>query len=118
MSEIERIEGKKCKNCGFLQSKDHIRCIKCKNNSFDKLEAKGNCTLLTYTILNATPMEFGDKNSLILGVVEFENGIKAFGQITSRENLRIGMKLSPVYDTICKNFHGNELKGYLFKPIQ
>jgi len=118
MSESEKIIAIKCKKCGFLQQEDHRRCLICKNPTFDKIEAKGNCSLLTYTILNAPPMEFIDKNSLALGVVEFENGIKTFGQITSKENLKIGMKLTPIYTKICNNLNGNEIYGYIFKPVE
>ena len=108
----------KCKKCGLLQDQDHRRCLKCKNDTFEKIEANGNCTLLTYTILNAPPSEFRDKKSYGIGVVEFENGIKALGQIEIRENLKIGMKLKPVYEKICENLDGIEIYDYVFKIIE
>jgi len=118
MSESEKIIGIKCKKCGYLQQEDHRRCIKCKNDTFDIIEAKGECFLLTYTSLYAPPMEFRDKELLVLGVVEFENGIKVFGQITTNVNLKIGMKLTPVYKKICNNLNGIEIYSYIFKPIE
>lgn len=118
MSSVEKLVGIKCKKCGYLQHNSHVRCLKCKNDTFDIVEAKGDCILLTYTILNAPPMEFRAQKSYALGIVEFENGIKALGQISPKENLIIGMKLKPEYEKICNNLDGNEVYGYLFKPIK
>ena len=116
MSSSEKLVGIKCKKCGFLQHASHLRCLKCKNNTFDTIEAVGDCKLFTYTILNAPPMEFRDKKSIALGVVEFENGIKVLGQISPIEGLSIGMKLKPEYRKICNNLDGKEVYGYIFTP--
>ncbi len=118
MSSKEKLVAKKCKKCGFIQHEDHIRCLKCKNNDFDIIEAHGECTLITYTILNAPPKEFRDKQSYALGVVQFENGIKALGQIDSKKELKIGMKLTPVYEKICNNLDGNEINGFVFRSME
>lgn len=118
MISSEKLVGIKCKKCGYLQHSSHVRCLKCKNNTFDTIEAQGECKLLTYTILNAPPMEFRDKKSIALGVVEFENGIKALGQIFPIENLSIGMKLKPEYGKICNNLNSKEVYGYIFTPIK
>ncbi len=60
-------------------------------------------------------MEFRDKKSYTLGVVQFENGIKVLGQIESNDDLKIGMKLVPVYKKICNNLDGKEINGFVFK---
>ena len=117
MSTEEKIEWKKCIKCGFLQYPTHLRCLKCKNRDFTSVEASGDCKLVSYTILNAPPAEFRDKKSLTLGIVEFENGIRALGQISLKENLEIGMKLKPVYKKICENLDGNEVYAHIFEPI-
>ena len=72
---------------------------------------------MTFTILNAPPAEFRDKKSYALGIVEFANGIKALGQITSKENLKIGMKLKSIYKKICENLDGNEVYAHIFEPV-
>lgn len=117
MSSNEKLVGIKCKKCGYLQHSSHLRCLNCKNNTFDTIEAEGECKLLTYTILNAPPMEFRDKKLIALGVVEFENGLRTLGQIFPMEELSLGMKLKPQYDKICNNFDGKEVYGYIFTPI-
>ena len=115
MRTEEKLVAKKCQKCGFIQHQDHVRCLKCKNSTFDLIETQGNCQLVTFTILKAPPMEFRNKQSYALGVVQFENGIKALGQIESNEDLKIDMKLVPVYKKICNNLDGNEINGFVFK---
>ncbi|MFX1378778.1 MAG: Zn-ribbon domain-containing OB-fold protein [Promethearchaeota archaeon] len=117
MNDDEKIEWKKCKNCGFLQNKSHVRCLHCKNKEFSIIQATGNCKLLTYTILNEPPAEFRNQGSYALGVVEFENRIKALGQLASSENLQTGIELKPVYRKICENLDGKEVYTYIFEPI-
>ena len=116
MTSEEKKRWKKCDNCGFLQHNSHLRCLNCKNDKFALIEAAGDCTLITFTILNAPPIEFRDKPSYALGVVEFENGIRALGQITTQDNLESGMKLKPIYRKICENLDGNEVFTYVFEP--
>lgn len=112
----EKIEWKKCSKCGFLQYKTHIRCLKCKFQEFINLEPLKTCKLLTYTILTSPPLEFRNQESYALGVVEFENGIKALGQITISQNLKIGMNLKPVYKKTCVNLDDKEVYNYVFEP--
>ena len=115
--ENDVITWKKCNNCGFLQYISHLRCLKCKKNDFSVIHSSGTCKLLTYTILKAPPMEFRSQGSYALGVVEFENGIKAIGQITTMQNLEIGMKLKTIYKKICDNLDDNEVQAICFNPI-
>ena len=116
MSETT-IVWKKCKKCRKLQHPDHLRCIQCKNTTFDTVKSSGDCKLLTYTILNAPPSEYRDKKSYTIGVVEYSNGLKAIGQIISSENLKIGMKLTSKFQKLTENLDGKEIFGITFKPI-
>ncbi|MFX1572820.1 MAG: Zn-ribbon domain-containing OB-fold protein [Promethearchaeota archaeon] len=117
MNHEENIKWKKCNNCGFLQHISHLRCLNCKNKGFSIIKASGTCRLLTYTILKAPPAEFRNQDSYALGVVEFDNGIKALGQITTQENLETGMELKPIYVKICNDLDGKAVYSYLFEPI-
>ncbi len=117
MDNEEILEWKKCNNCGFLQYKTHLRCLKCKFDKFSIIEASDQGKLVTFTILTAPPVEFRDQESYALGLVEFENGIKAIGQITNQENLRTGMSLVPIYTKVCENLDGKEVYNYVFEPI-
>jgi uncharacterized OB-fold protein len=93
----EKILRKICKNCGLMQHTSHIRCLNCKHRDFNLIEAEEKCKLVSYTILKAPPMEFAHQESYILGLVEFENGIKAMGQISEEKKLVTGMLLKPVF---------------------
>ncbi|MFW9877559.1 MAG: Zn-ribbon domain-containing OB-fold protein [Candidatus Thorarchaeota archaeon] len=117
MNNTEKIRWKICSKCEFLQHESHLRCLNCKNDNFRFIEASGICKLITFTILNAPPAEFRDKKSYALGIVEFENGIKALGQITTQDNLYIDMKLKPKYKKICENLDGKDIYTYVFEPI-
>ncbi|MFW9826426.1 MAG: Zn-ribbon domain-containing OB-fold protein [Candidatus Thorarchaeota archaeon] len=117
MIKETKITFKKCKKCGFLQYMSHLRCLNCKFDKFELIEASGDCKLISFTILTVPPAEFQYKKSYALGMVEFENGVKALGQITTQNNLKTGMKLKPVYSKICENLNGKETLGYLFEPI-
>jgi uncharacterized OB-fold protein len=112
-----KIAAVKCQKCGYLQHKSHLRCLKCKHDKFETINPSGKCRLLTYTILTTPPAEFRKKPSYALGVVEYENGVKALGQLTTQENLKLGMELKPVYTKICDDLDGKEVYDYVFSPI-
>ena len=107
----EFIKWKKCNSCEYLQHNSHLRCLRCKHEDFTVLSATGKCILISYTILKATPLEFRDQSSYALGIVEFENGIKALGQITTQD-LKTGIELKPVIKK-----HDNEYR-VLFEPLK
>ncbi|KKN09223.1 hypothetical protein LCGC14_1048730 [marine sediment metagenome] len=116
MSHKEELDWRKCSACGLLQHKSHLRCLRCKHNRFNIISPTGTCKLVTYTILKAPPAEFRDKSSYALGIVEFSNGIKAIGQISTETNLVTGMELKPFYTKICNNLDGKEVYAYVFQP--
>ena len=118
MDVEEKITWNKCRKCGFLQHQTHLRCLKCKGDKFESVMASGTCKLLTHTILNAPPMEFREQESYALGVVEFENGIKALGQLTTKENLKTDIILQTIFKKICNDLNGTEEYSYMFKPLE
>jgi uncharacterized OB-fold protein len=116
MNPEKKIEWKKCTKCGFLQHSTHLRCLQCRNNTFEAIPATGTCKLITYTILKAPPAEFRDKSSYALGIIEFENGVKALGQLTTQKDLKTGMELKPIYTKVCENLDGKQVFTYVFEP--
>ena len=117
LNNDKKIEWEKCQKCGFLQHSSHLRCLKCKHDKFEIVNAICNAKLLTYTILKAPPAEFRDKPHYVLGIMEFESGIKVLGQIGLHGQLKIGMKMKPVYRKICTNLDGKEVYDYTFESI-
>lgn len=117
MNNEKKIEWKKCRNCSFIQHNSHLRCLQCRNDTFDTIVATGTCKLLTYTILKAPPAEYRNKSSYSLGIVEFKNGLKALGQLTTQKKLSTGMTLNPVYKRVCQDLDGKEVYAYVFEPV-
>lgn len=111
---MQRMMGVKCKKCGKIFYPKRARCINCKSKELEDIEMGDKCKLVTYTKLYAIPM--GIKQiPLPLGIVEFENGARALGQITAEE-LEIGMNLRPVWGPLRK-IRGKEVYGFEFEPV-
>lgn len=107
----------KCKKCGKLHYPYHDRCLACKAREFDKVEPQGEARLLTYTRIYNLPWGF-DQRYLILGVAEFENKVKAMGQIKvdSPDGLKLGMKVHPSWEPV-RVTAGEDVFGLKFEPI-
>lgn len=90
--------------------------MSCKHTRFETVYPLGKCKLLTYTILTAPPIEFRKNSFYALGIVEYENGVKTLGQLSTQENLKTGMELKPVYAKICDDLDGKEIYNYIFTP--
>jgi uncharacterized protein len=108
----------KCKKCGKLHYPYHDRCLECKSREFEKIKPQGNARLLTYTTIFNLPWGF-DQRFLVIGVVEFENKIKAMGQINSDsvEQLKLGMKMKPYWGPIRVQY-GEDVYGLRLEPLE
>ena len=106
-----------CKKCGRIHYPFHDRCLPCKNREFEKIEPQGNAKLLTYTAIYNLPWGF-DQRFLIIGIAEFENKIKAMGQIKvdSIDDLKLGMKVRPSWEPV-RVQAGEDVFGLKFEPI-
>jgi len=106
----------KCKKCGKLHYPYHDRCLKCMNREFDEVEPQGIAKLLTFTRIYNLPWGF-DERYLTIGVVEFENGIRAMGRIKADEKfaLKTGMKMQPTWEPI-RIQYGESVYGLTLEP--
>lgn len=91
----------RCKKCGRLHYPFHDRCLSCRSREFEPVHPQGDTKLVSFTRIYNLPWGF-DARYLTIGVVVFENGIKAMGQIRAdeKEPLHVGMTLKPTWDTI------------------
>ncbi len=107
----------KCKQCGKLHYPFHDRCLQCKGREFDKVEPQGNVKLLTFTRIYNLPWGF-DQRYLIIGVGEFENGVRAMGQIGVDEAtpLQVGMTMIPSWEPV-RVQNGENVFGLKLTPI-
>ncbi len=106
----------KCKQCGKLHYPFHDRCLACKGRDFETVKPQGNVKLLTFTRIFNLPWGF-DQRYLTIGVAEFENHVKAMGQIKadSIDGLKLGMTLKPSWEPVRKQ-SGENILGLKFTP--
>ena len=107
----------RCKKCGKLHYPFHDRCLNCKSRDFEPVKPEGDVKLLAYTTIFNLPWGF-DQRFLIIGVAEFENKIKAMGQIEadSAERLKAGMKMKASWEPVRVQY-GENVYGLKFRPI-
>jgi uncharacterized OB-fold protein len=94
--EEGKIFGSKCKECGLLEFPPRAHCSRCLSNSFEWKQLSGECVLITYTKVDATPAAFKDQAPYFLGLAEFSDGPKVFAWIDKLipdDQVAIGMKM-------------------------
>lgn len=112
-----KLAGFKCKGCGRVFYPKRTRCLDCRREDFEEVDLGDKCRLLTFTELYALPRGI-DRVPLRLGIVEFEGGVKAFGQIETddQHRIRVGMLLKPVWGELRRV--GREVVfGYKFEQL-
>lgn len=117
MNEIKLV-AYKCKKCGKIHYPFHDRCMNCTGREFEEIKPEGDARLLTFTQIFNLPWGF-DQRFLIIGVGEFENGVKAMGQVEadSISGLKLGMKMKPTWKPV-RIQYGENVYGLKFEPIQ
>jgi uncharacterized OB-fold protein len=95
---MKTITAYQCKECGLVMYPKHERCLQCRGRELEEIEPSGKGKLLTYTVINELPWGL-DERGRVLGIVEFDNGVKALGLIRA-ETVKIGMNLSVHWDVV------------------
>lgn len=115
MNEIDLV-AYKCKRCGRIHYPFHDRCMNCKGREFEEIKPEGDAKLLTFTQIFNLPWGF-DQRFLIIGVAEFENGVKAMGQVKadSVNGLKLGMQMKPSWEPV-RAQNGESVYGLKFEP--
>jgi len=108
----------RCRKCGKLHYPFHDRCLDCKGREFDEVKFGREARLLTYTAIFNLPWGF-DQRYLIIGIAEFENGVKAMGQIKAEsvDQLSIGMVVKANWEPV-RDLYGEHIYGLKFDPIK
>ncbi len=117
MKQID-IVAYKCKACGKIHFPFHDRCLVCKKREFERIAPQGNAKLITFSQIFNLPWGFDDR-FIFVGVAEFENGIKAMGQIAANapDELKLGTTLKPTWDVV-RVISGEKVYGLKFVPAQ
>ncbi|MEJ2262501.1 MAG: hypothetical protein P8X95_03605 [Anaerolineales bacterium] len=115
MKEIA-IEAYQCKKCGKIHYPFHDRCMVCKGREFETIKPQGKAHLVAYTQIFNLPWGF-DQRYLVIGVAEFENGVKAMGQVNadSVDELKTGMEVEASWEPIRVQY-GENVYGIHYTP--
>jgi uncharacterized OB-fold protein len=113
--DIPRVTAYKCKNCEYVMYPRHLRCLHCGGREFEEMEPADRGQLVTFTEIFNLPWGI-DERSRTIGIVEFENGVKAMGQIKA-EKPRMGMKLKADWERV-RVIMGEEVYGLTFYPTR
>lgn len=107
----------KCKKCGKVHYPFHDRCLECKGREFDHVKPEGDVKLLAYTAIFNLPWGF-DQRYLLIGIGEFENKVKAMGQIRadSVDQLKRGMKMKVSWEPV-RMQQGEPVYGLMYEPV-
>ncbi|MBI3037705.1 DNA-binding protein [bacterium] len=120
----KNVYASKCPKCGHLHYPAPMRCHECKERrdpsktvfaDFEKVPLRGTCKLLTFTRVYALPDGY-DLKYMNFGLVEFENGIRAAGQIMT-DDLKLGMPLIAKTGVV-KEVIGKDIYGLQFYPCE
>jgi uncharacterized OB-fold protein len=111
------IQAYKCKKCGKIHYPFHDRCLACKGREFETIKPQGNARLITFTQIFNLPWGF-DQRFLVIGVGEFENGVKAMGQVKADnvDQLKTGMTVRPGWEPV-RIEQGEKIYGLVFDPV-
>lgn len=94
--EAGKIYGTKCLECGCLHFPPRAHCLRCLSATFEWTPLSGDCTLITFTKVEAAPATFKEEAPYLLGLAEFSEGPKVFAWIDRaipEENVMVGIKL-------------------------
>jgi uncharacterized OB-fold protein len=108
---MSTITAYKCSNCGYVNYPRHERCLNCGQRDFKEIKPTKKGKLLTYTIVNELPWGI-DERGRVIGVVEFDNGIRAMGLVKA-DKLKLGMKLTAGWEQV-RFMNGEKVYGLTF----
>ena len=108
---MSTITAYKCNNCGHVNYPKHERCLNCSQRDFKEIKPTKKGKLLTYTIVNELPWGI-DERGRVIGVVEFDNGIRAMG-VVKAEKVKLGMKLTTSWEEV-RFQNGERVYGLTF----
>ncbi|MEA3440798.1 MAG: hypothetical protein U9R58_10990 [Chloroflexota bacterium] len=101
-----------CKQCDHVMYPHHLRCLNCSGREFTEITPSGKARLITYTVINELPWGI-DERGRVLGIAEFENGVKAMGLVKA-ESVKIGMKLTAGWEVV-RIIGGENVYGLIFR---
>ena len=76
------IDGTRCKNCGKLYFPPRADCLECRKSEMEWVPIEAKAKLITFTEVFFGPPAFEQSTPYLLGLAEFENGLRVFAPIS------------------------------------
>lgn len=113
--------GSKCTKCGelFFPKRDGTVCTHCQCDTFEEIQLSSRGTIFTFTeIMIRPPGYYKGEVPYAIGWVDLPEGIKVETQFTQVdfEDLKIGMEVEMILETLHTEEDGTEVICYKFRP--
>jgi uncharacterized OB-fold protein len=122
-SEDPRLIVSKCRKCGSVAFPKAIYCTnpdceKVKENVEQALLSKyGNLWTYTFQIYSPPPpFKLEPFRPYAIGMIDFPEGIRVVGMLTSMDNLKIGMQVESTVGTLYRD-RDAEYLTWMFRPL-
>jgi len=76
------VAGTRCKNCGKLYFPPRVDCLDCRKSEVEWVPIDGKAKLITFTEVYFAPPAFEQSTPYILGLAEFDNGLRVFAPVS------------------------------------
>lgn len=113
--------GTECGNCGKRDFPPRIICTRCHRKSVGKMKPvsfEGTGEVVSFSVIHNAPKAFEMQVPYIMAIIEFEEGVRATGQIIDcePEDVKIGLKVSSTFRKIGEDGKSGVIYyGYKFK---
>jgi uncharacterized protein len=90
------VAGTRCKNCGKLYFPPRVDCLHCRKSEVEWVPIQGTARLVTFTEVYFGPPAFEQSTPYVLGLAEFDNGLRVFAPIShdiARGDLKTDLEL-------------------------
>jgi uncharacterized OB-fold protein len=101
ISYLERgiVAATRCEKCGRLYFPPRVDCLTCRKSSVEWVPVEGKARLVTFTEVHFGPPAFEQSTPYLLGLAEFDNGLRVFAPISHdislgelKPNLELALK--------------------------
>ena len=114
----KRLMAAKCNKCGAVLLPPKPMCTSCLSTNLEWSELEGSGKLVSYTVIHVAPEQFQSLAPYIVGIVEFEKGLRLPGIIrdVDPEDIRVGMNLKIGFDAPISS-QWPAWSRYFFRPL-
>ncbi len=115
----DKLTGYRCEECGRVGHTQPARCPRCKGTNFERIDLGRKAKLITYTVIRNPLPGFSGASSLVIGLLEFPNGVRAIGRMdaSSHEEVEGGEKYAPYWGELGER-DGEKISGLKFRSLR